>query len=198
MAATEGGVITIVWRRLDLPGHDAAALDRDGDDWRIAGVAVLTSDGRPARLDYEVRCDAGWRTRSATIAGWIGEREVRLTLERDAGDRWRVAGAGVPALDGCRDVDLAFTPATNTLPIRRLRLAVGTEAAVRAAWVRFPDLSTEVLEQTYRRTAPDRYHYESAGGAFRRELALSGAGFVTSYPGLWEAEGVGGAHEPFD
>ena len=32
------------------------------------------------------------------------------------------------------------------------------------------------------------YHYESEGGHFQRELAVNAAGFVTQYPGLWQAE----------
>ena len=189
-------MITIVWHRLDLPGHEAAALEGRADGWHLTGAAALVHDGQPARLDYEIRCDTGWRTRSAVVTGWIGAAPAELVLTRDDEDRWRANGLHLPALDGCQDVDLGFSPSTNLLPVRRLALAVGDEAAVRAAWVRFPELTLEVLEQTYRRTAAREYEYESAGGAFRRTLAVSGAGFVTRYPGLWEAEGLGGDHGP--
>jgi uncharacterized protein len=91
-------------------------------------------------------------------------------------------------LKGCDDVDLGFTPATNLLPIRRLNLSIGAKAAVRAAWVRFPQLSVEVLDQSYTRLADDRYLYESAGGSFRRELLVDDVGFVLDYPDLWSAE----------
>jgi uncharacterized protein len=67
-------------------------------------------------------------------------------------------------------------------------LAVGASAAVRAAWVRFPELTTEVLEQVYTRLAQELYLYESAGGSFRRELVVNEVGFVLEYPGLWRAE----------
>ena len=50
-------------------------------------------------------------------------------------DEW---GADSRAVDGCRDIDLNFSPSTNVLPIRRLSLDVGDQAAVRAAWLRFP------------------------------------------------------------
>jgi hypothetical protein len=42
-------------------------------------------------------------------------------------------GAG----EGCLDIDLGFSPSTNLLPIRRLTLAVGEAATVRAAWLPF-------------------------------------------------------------
>ncbi len=83
---------------------------------------------------------------------------------------------------------LGFTPATNLLPIRRLGLAPGQSAEVRAAWLSFPALTLELLEQVYRRTSEATYAYASDGGRFTAELSVSGDGFVTRYPGLWEAE----------
>lgn len=58
---------------------------------------------------------------------------------------------------------------------------------MRAAWVRFPELSIEPLEQRYTRLAPHRYLYESAGGTFRRELTVDDNGFAVDYSGLWIA-----------
>jgi hypothetical protein len=43
---------------------------------------------------------------------------------------------------------------------------------------RFPDLTLEVLEQVYTRVATASYRYESAGGAFGRELTVNAEGFV--------------------
>jgi hypothetical protein len=122
------------------------------------------------------------------LSGNVGIVPVSLDLARDRGGVWRSDGTSVPELYGCDDVDLGFSPSTNLLPIRRLRLGVGATAPVRAAWVTFPDLRTEVLEQTYSRVGTDRYLYESAGGTFRRELLVDAAGFVLEYPGLWIAE----------
>ena len=54
-----------------------------------------------------------------------------------------VDGAVTRGLKGCTDVDLECSPATNTLPIRRLRLAVEAREQVQAAWIRFPGLTVE-------------------------------------------------------
>jgi hypothetical protein len=179
---------TILWRRLDEPGHDVAELAPTLDGWLLSGAAVFAESGRPCRLEYAVVCDRAFATRRCTVSGRVGATHVRLDVERDASDAWLVDGERVPSLTGCVDIDLAFTPATNLLPIRRLALAVGEAAPVRAAWVRFPELSLDVLEQTYTRVAADRYLYESDGGNFRRELTVSAMGFVLEYPGLWTRE----------
>ena len=75
---------------------------------------------------------------------------------------------------------------TNTLPIRRLNLAVGQQAEVRAAWLTFPNFKLEPLAQVYRRIGTFRYHYES--DRFATDLEVDAAGFVIDYPSLWHAE----------
>ncbi|MDQ6636082.1 MAG: putative glycolipid-binding domain-containing protein [Gemmatimonadota bacterium] len=179
---------TILWRRLDIPGLEVAELAAGRGGWRLSGVALLAHEGRPCRLDYEIACDATWQTRTVTIHGALGEVSKALELSQSAEHAWHANGALVPQLQGCVDVDLGFSPSTNLLPIRRLKLAIGARASVRAAWVRFPELTLEVLEQVYTRLGERTYLYESAGGAFRRELTVNESGFVVDYPDFWRAE----------
>lgn len=179
---------TILWRRLDLPGHDTAALLRRLDGWQLSGVALLAESDRPCRLEYEIACGPQWQTERCTLLGYVGAATVALDIARSVTGAWTIGGAPAVSLDGCDDIDLGFTPATNLLPIRRLGLSIGATASVRAAWVRFPELTIEVLEQVYTRRSRDRYLYESAGGAFRRELRVDEVGFVLDYPDLWRAE----------
>jgi hypothetical protein len=175
----------ILWRRLDHPGHESARLVRQGSAWYLSGTAVFAHDRQPCRLDYAVMCDGDWQTRSGRIAGWVGPQTIEVELVVDSARRWRRDGRETPQVEGCLDLDLAFSPATNLLPIRRLGLAVGQEATVRAAWLRFPSFVLEPLDQLYRRTDLDTYRYESAGGRFVTELTVDRAGFVTHYPGIW-------------
>ena len=95
-----------------------------------------------------------------------------------------VNAKAVPELAGCLDVDLAATPFTNTLAIRRLRLEVGQSAMARAVWVGAPQLELEVLEQTYTRTGVDRYRYEVPASGFSAELTVDDEGLVVDYEGL--------------
>ncbi len=187
---------TILWRRLDLPGHEAAELLPVADGWRLSGVAALAESGRPCRLEYLITCNANWYTRRCLVRGYVGAEQVKLDLARDRHAKWTRNGVPTPHLTGCVDVDLAFSPATNLLPIRRLNLEIGAAAPVRTAWVRFPEITIEVLEQVYTRAAPDRYLYESAGGAFRRELTVDAVGLVLDYPDLWIAEARAGEPGP--
>ena len=181
---------TILWRRLDRPGHEASRLQPSGDGWHLSGTAIFNHDAQPCRMDYHVVCDAGWRTLSAQVAGWIGDRNVEVEIAVDADLHWLMNGAECREVAGCVDLDLNFSPSTNLLPIRRLGLDIGEAAEVRAAWLRFPSFRLEPLAQVYCRTSAEEYRYESAGGTFVRDLRVNEAGFVTHYPEFWRAEEV--------
>lgn len=179
---------TILWRRIDQPGHEAARLWLQESSWHLAGTAVFSHDQKPCLLEYHLICDANWHTQSGRVAGWLGEKNIAIELSVDAAQRWWLNGKECPAVAGCFDLDLNFSPSTNLLPIRRLPLAIGQSAEVKAAWLRFPGFTLEPLEQLYRRTTAATYRYESAGGRFTRELAVNATGFVTSYPDFWTRE----------
>ncbi|HYT31356.1 MAG TPA: putative glycolipid-binding domain-containing protein, partial [Thermoanaerobaculia bacterium] len=173
---------------LDRPGHEAGRLVHAGSDWRLSGAAVFLHEGQGSRLDYEVVCDRGWHTRSGKISGWVGGDSIEIEIAVDSAGLWRLNGRDCPEVAGCIDLDLNFSPSTNLLPIRRLDLAIGQEAPVRAAWLRFPSFSLEPLDQLYRRLDGSRYRYESAGGEFAADLEVDASGFVTGYPGFAERE----------
>jgi len=108
-----------------------------------------------------------------------------LSLIVESRGVWRSSGRELRELHGCEDVDLALTPATNTLPIRRLNLQVGRSESVIAAWVKFPELTVQPLSQHYTRLGKDTYRYESNTG-FSAEIGVDDLGLVTTYPGGWE------------
>jgi hypothetical protein len=178
----------ILWRRLDVPGHDFATIKRSDDGWQLSGTAIFSHDRTPIKLDYRVICEPGWQTKSAQIAGSIAGQEINLHVSVDSERKWFLNGTECPAVAGCLDIDLGFSPSTNLLPIRRLSLTLGQEAEVRAAWLPFPSLEFELLPQIYRREGENTYRYESNGGAFVRTLEVNAVGFVTHYPGLWVQE----------
>src|SRR5438552_3800613 len=120
----------ILWRRIDQPGHEAARLTRTSAGFHLAGTAVFAHEAQPCRLDYVVVCDVGWRTVSCHVSGWVGDQPIDVAITVDTSGRWWMNERECPAVAGCVDVDLNFSPSTNLLPIRRLDLAVGEAADV--------------------------------------------------------------------
>jgi uncharacterized protein len=177
------------WRRLNGAGHEETSIERTARAWRLTGRVDTEEAGIHAELEYAVECDREWRTRRALVTGSASTAPVRLELLADGEGHWTLNGAPLPSVEGALDVDLGFTPATNLLPIRRLQLAVGEQSRVRAAWVRYPELRVEALEQWYRRESKRVFRYEALlkGERFQARLETDEFGSVLIYEGLWEA-----------
>jgi hypothetical protein len=186
------------WRRLDVAGAESARVERIATGWRLTGELTVEERGLAARLRYAVECDQAWCTRRAVIEGIAGGQPTRFSLAADGCGQWSLDGLPLPLLSGALDVDLGFTPATNTLPIRRLALGVGETQPVRTAWLRFPELRLEPLEQTYTREADLVYRYRAVvdGEPFTARLDTDALGRVLRYEGLWVAEHVTSGDEP--
>jgi hypothetical protein len=178
---------SILWRGLVLPGHEACRLFAKASRWHMEGTAVFSQEQQPCRLYYRVVCDGVWRTLSAKVEGWLGTTVIGIRIVTDPTHHWWLNGIEQPAVMGCIDIDLNFSPSTNLLPIRRLNLAVGETAEVKAAWLRFPSFKLEPLLQQYRRIGEAAYRYKSAGGQFVTDLKINRSGFVLDYPGIWQS-----------
>jgi hypothetical protein len=183
----ETAAAVALWRRLDTPGHDACRLDPGDGGWRLDGTAVFLHEGEPARIDYHVACDGRWRTDRGQNRGFIGARTYHGRNGREATAAWTVNGVAVPGLEACVDLDLGFTPATNLTQLRRVALAPGQAAQVPVAWIDAPDGVLQALPQRYERRSATTYWYESPTAGYAELLELAPSGFVSRYPGLWEA-----------
>jgi uncharacterized protein len=177
----------VLWHCPLLSSSEHAVLAESQDGYRLQGVAVLPLGELPCHIDYAVAVDRQWRPSRAraAITTPAGTREIVLRSDRGAG--WEVDGELMSHLDGCPDIDFGWTPATNTVPIRRLGLQVGQTASITAAWVRFPELDVVASEQRYRRLAIDRWQYTS--GQYDYQLVIDpDTGLVLSYgDDLWRA-----------
>ena len=180
--------LAAVWKRHDIPGHEACRVIQLADSWRLVGTAVLLYQNEPCSLSYQIDCDVKWVTRSAMVNGWLDDQTIDVRVVHDGNGGWQLNQHNCEVVAGCVDVDLNFSPSTNLLPIRRLNLAIGTSAQVQAAWLRFPGFDLEPLEQSYTRLDQNLYCYESAGGRFVAELTVDEGGLVVDYGKFWTRE----------
>lgn len=186
MPETEPRVIkSIHWTGGELSLNEVCRLIRDQDGHVLTGTVIGEFDNLLLEVRYTVRCSVQWQTQSVGLSVRRQGEFDHVSLIRDHAGNWKRDGADLPRLRGVSDVDIAVTPSTNTLPIRRLDLAVGESREVTAAWVRFPSLEIQPLTQRYTRTSDVRYTYESAGGKFRAELEVDEHGLVTRYGNYW-------------
>ncbi|SEF16724.1 hypothetical protein SAMN04488561_5505 [Jiangella alba] len=170
-----------MWSALEWPATEHLVLREDGDGVRADGV-IVALDGRPTRLAYAIDAGPDWTVRRLAVTPY---GEPGVVLDRRPDGRWfDGSGAERAGLAGCVDVDIALTPFTNTLPIRRLGLALGESAGVRVVYVQVDrGLTADAVDQRYERLGPDTYRYSS--GDFTADLTVDDDGLVTDYPDLW-------------
>jgi hypothetical protein len=157
-----------VWRRLDLDhGLGFARLGETRAGYEAHGLEVASHGGADWAVRFRVVVGRDWRTEAAEVEVVQAERVRRVTFDVGADEVWRVDGAADDALAGCLDIDIAATPFTNTLPVKRLGLAVGASADIDVVWVGVPDLAVERGRQRYTRLPAEsghRYEYLSLSG----------------------------------
>lgn len=160
----------VTWRGTD--GFLAEAADVRIEQRRLhaAGVQVAAS----YRLDYELRTGSGF----TPVSLWV--RATTADGERSA------------LLDGDHDVDLAFSPLLNSVPILRAALHERPGSLeIEAAWVDVPSLEVHPARQRYEHVRREDglavVRFESLGaGGVTADLEVGGDGIVAAYPGLAE------------
>jgi hypothetical protein len=174
-------VTAVLWGASD-GGSEVCVLEGADLGWRIRGTVLTHEAKQPIEIRYAVTVDSAWVTTDVEVLVAFAGGELRELTELRA--MWS-GTARPPGYSDCVDVDLSFTPATNTLPIRRLALDIGEEAAIHVAWLVWPELTVQRVLQRYTRLAEDRYRY--AQDEFEAELTVDRQGLVLEYEGLWRA-----------
>jgi uncharacterized protein len=178
----------VTWQRTDVRGLGSARLDR-GEGWELDAHEIVAGRS-PYSIYYGISLTDDWRTEHVSLG--ITRRAVsfgtQFEVDHESG-AWWIGGRRRRALDGCVDIDIAATPATNTISIRRLALRVGQEATVRVVWVDVPSLRAVPAEQGYRRIGRDTYEFWPVGGRTYR-LTVDADDLVVDYEDF--AEPIGG------
>ena len=141
---------------------------------------------------FAVELAQDWTTTHAIVTTFDRSGARAVELRRDDTNHWWRDGERATELDGCRDVDVAAAPFTNTFTLNRLReLPVGERWTAPFAYVEVPSLRVHRVEQTYTRLPdptddPDavaawQYHDESYGPFL---VTTDAHGLVLDYEGL--------------
>ncbi len=174
---------SVIWVGLKSLSIEHLILGMFRDGWLLKGTIISKIGRRAYTFKYMIYTDLLFKTRRVRVSE-VTSRSVRQLSLDFIGSAILVNGRIRTDLALCTDVDFEISPATNTLPIRRLKLGLGQKAEVHAAWVRFPSLKVEVLEQNYERTGKQTYVYRSQSG-FQANLTVDSFGLITRYDGIW-------------
>ena len=173
------------WRSEELESIERFQLVETPTGHLLAGETQITRHYEPVRIRYEVEVDAGWRTTSARIR--IPDLDLDLDITVDGEAKWSVNDRHLADLDDCVDIDLGWTPATNTLPIRRSRSGIEIPFTTRAAWLQWPELWFSPANQTYVKRTDHRWTYVHRD--FSADLTVDDQCVVITYgePPIWQS-----------
>ena len=167
-----------MWTPVRGPGFEHCRVEGNAAD----GMVIALHDGEAFRARYTIEWDDRWRTRSVRVDVLDGGTTLRLLSDGEG--NWSNEGKPIAPLNGCVDVDLSVTPFTNTLPVRRLRLAPLASTELAVTYIDVPALRVGVAKQRYtcllRRDDGTMHRYES--GQFKADIVLDADGLVLEYP----------------
>jgi len=177
------------WRSVHAPGMEHLRLWQDAETIHCEGVVIGERDGAEFGFFYRLVLDDTWHVRLVEIhrAG----PAPTLIMQSDRHGKWTDNhGLQVDVLDGCLDLDIAATPFTNSIALRRLDLAEGESADVMAAYIRADDFDVHPVAQRYTcLEAGRRYRYEGGVRDVDTVLVLGDDGLVAVYPDRFERMG---------
>ncbi|EFH88988.1 putative glycolipid-binding domain-containing protein [Ktedonobacter racemifer] len=181
---------SVLWSHLGQPGLEHLFLHAREEEVLADGQAITMEQGMPLRAHYVVRCNSDWQVTQFDI-DILGRLQADLHLRADGKGNWFFAeGEPIPDLAGCIDIDISISPFTNTLPIRRLQLAVDESKEILVAYVALPDMQVTPIRQRYTCLSDlpgERvYRYESLDSEFSTEITIDDDGLVINYPHLFE------------
>src|SRR5579864_228307 len=172
------------WASEEGEGIEHLAFDARSEGFHVESAVVGQRYGRSYGLFYTIDCDLQWRVTHASLRVAGGGE---LELHGDGAGHWRDgSGRTLGAIEGCIDIDIAATPFTNTLPIRRLQLAEGERKPIQVAYISTPDLEVTRVEQAYSCIELNReYRYEGIFRHFAANMKIDEDGLVLDYPTLF-------------
>ncbi|MDK8181070.1 putative glycolipid-binding domain-containing protein [Paenibacillus sp. UMB4589-SE434] len=147
---------------------------------------MCANDNGRFSVQYTVLCDQDGSTRQVEVRVQQEQGHTTLNVERDHLNRWTLNGLELSELNGIKDIDIGVTPATNLLPIQRLKLEVGQSAQFDAARIRFPELTIQPMKQQYERVGANTYIYKSIESGYTAKVYVDENGIVTDYEGEWQ------------
>lgn len=139
-------------------------------------------------VTYTLRTNAMGEATELSIRSNCNSKDSVIELIKQDAGQWQIHGSIIEDFIGCTDVDIAITPFTNTLPIRRLKLQPGEEREIRVIYFDLLEGTIKPLSQKYRCLTPTVYHYENIPNDFEADITVDEHGLVIDYPQLFTRE----------
>lgn len=178
----------LTWLGANAPMMEGARVVLGDRRMRATGalVASATADQPAYSVTYSLATGETGAVSRVSVRAVDAEGERQVTLNRSEEGIWLVdhgQGSVRTDFDGAVDVDVSACVLFNAVPVRRLGLHQGAgERELAVVRVQLPDLSVNLVRQSYRAAGPGSVSFRQDD--FAAELVVDEHGLVVDYPSL--------------
>ncbi len=177
----------VIWQREEGATNTLESLQfkKHGNDFIAKSLVNGIIKGRPILIEYHLIISGNWLIKEVEIRSLLAHKNI--TLKSGSNGKWYdVDNQEISELDSCLDIDIAITPFTNTLPIKRLGNSLKQRTKITVLYFDIDNWRFKKVEQYYTKLSDNLYKYEGVFRNFVADLPIDDYGFVTTYPGLFK------------
>lgn len=175
----------IVWKNSLINATEFVKIDKE-ELTTVKGYITGEGYEKPWQINYTLTINSRWEVQTVFV-DVMSEQNYTIQLYKNEQLQWmNENGEHLPAFDGCVDVDISFTPFTNSLPINRLQLTTGEGHDLRVVYIDIKQGICKPVKQRYLNKGDKVYKYENEDSGYMSELLVDSEGYVVDYPGVWQ------------
>ncbi len=179
---------TIIWKGIEYHSAEHCTVAITNGVVDVNSAIIGSYQGITYLVRYALQTNLSAETISLTIHSTCNNKIREIELIKQPDGLWIMNDKVIDDFSGCTDVDIALTPFTNTLPIRRLKLQPGEEQDIRVIYFDLLEGTIKPLSQKYRCLTPTTYHYENIPNDFEADITVDEDGLAIDYPTLFTRE----------
>lgn len=174
------------WEGLQYNSQEICQVKTLKDTIEVSSSIKGDHEGRFFYIQYHIVVNQAWQAMELAISINMNNQADDFLFRSNGKGEWQFNGKSAPELEGCIDVDISFTPFTNTLPIRRLNMRPGDTREIKVLYVNVTEKKISPLKQQYGCISAGSYHYRDVPNDFEAVISIDEDGYVTDYPGLFK------------
>ncbi len=136
-------------------------------------------------MDYEIELNRDWVIQSFLIKSSLFNMDQTLALRHNGQGKWHGDGKEWKNL-GLHGYRYFHFPFTNTLPVNRLKPAIGESCGISVVYIDIPGFRISKEQQLYTRIENNTYRFANDSGDFTADILMDEDGLAIHYPGLFE------------
>lgn len=175
----------ILWTGREYYSLENCQVNEQENGAEITSTIIGSYEGKLYKVEYHIRTNAHWQTVLLELTSHVNNKPLTIKLEGNGKGNWTYNGKEAEQFRNCIDVDIAVTPFTNTLPIRRLQPEQDQPQEIQVIYCDLLNQVIKPVRQKYTRLSNNEYHYENIPNDFEATIKVDDSGLVIDYPGLF-------------